>query len=74
MLDANLKAQLKAYLERVKLPFEITASLDDSAASREMHGLLTDIVALEAMADGIWPDNDHGAAPAPKLLPAHRAA
>ncbi len=35
---------------------------------------LTDIVALEAMADGIWPDNDHGAAPAPKLLPAHRAA
>ena len=46
MLDANLKAQLKAYLERVKLPFEITASLDDSAASREMHGLLTDIVAL----------------------------
>jgi alkyl hydroperoxide reductase subunit F len=46
MLDANLKAQLKAYLERVKLPFEITASLDDSDASREMHGLLTDIVAL----------------------------
>ncbi len=46
MLDANLKAQLKAYLERVKLPFEITASLDDSAAAREMHGLLTDIVAL----------------------------
>lgn len=46
MLDANLKAQLKAYLERVKLPFEITASLDDSDAAREMHGLLTDIVAL----------------------------
>ena len=33
MLDANLKTQLKAYLERVKLPFEITASLDDSAAA-----------------------------------------
>ena len=46
MLDANLKAQLKAYLERVKLPFEITASLDDSAAAREMHGLLQDIVGL----------------------------
>ncbi len=46
MLDANLKAQLKAYLERVKLPFEITASLDDSAAAREMHGLLQDIVEL----------------------------
>ena len=46
MLDANLKAQLKAYLERVKLPFEIAASLDDSAAAQEMHGLLQDIVAL----------------------------
>ena len=46
MLDANLKAQLKAYLERVKLPFEITASLDDSAAAREMHGLLQDIIGL----------------------------
>jgi alkyl hydroperoxide reductase subunit F len=46
MLDANLKAQLKAYLERVKLPFEITASLDDSAAAGEMHGLLQDIVSL----------------------------
>jgi NADH-dependent peroxiredoxin subunit F len=46
MLDANLKAQLGAYLERVKLPFEITASLDDSPAAREMHGLLRDIVSL----------------------------
>jgi CRP/FNR family transcriptional regulator len=36
--------------------------------------LLVDIPALDAMADGIWPDNDHGAAPAPTLLPAHRAA
>ncbi|HEY9237981.1 MAG TPA: alkyl hydroperoxide reductase subunit F [Burkholderiaceae bacterium] len=46
MLDSNLKAQLGAYLERVKLPFEITASLDDSAAAQEMHGLLQDIVSL----------------------------
>jgi len=46
MLDANLKAQLGAYLERVKLPFEIVASLDDSAAAREMHGLLQDVVSL----------------------------
>ncbi len=46
MLDANLKAQLGAYLERVKLPFEITASLDDSAAAKEMHGLLQDIASL----------------------------
>ncbi len=46
MLDANLKTQLGAYLERVKLPFKITASLDDSAAAQEMHGLLQDIVSL----------------------------
>jgi NADH-dependent peroxiredoxin subunit F len=46
MLDTNLKAQLKAYLERVKLPFVITASLDDSASAKEMHGLLQDIVSL----------------------------
>ena len=46
MLDSNLKAQLKAYLERVKLPFVITASLDDSAGAGEMHGLLQDIVSL----------------------------
>ncbi len=49
MLDTNLKAQLKAYLERVKLPFEITASLDDSAAGQEMHGLLQDIISLTDM-------------------------
>ena len=46
MLDTNLKAQLKAYLERVKLPFVITASLDDSDGAKEMHGLLEDIVSL----------------------------
>jgi len=43
MLDANMKAQLKSYLERLTRPVEITASLDDSAKSREMHELLGDI-------------------------------
>ncbi|AYC31200.1 alkyl hydroperoxide reductase subunit F [Pseudomonas cavernae] len=46
MLDANLKSQLKAYLEKVTLPFEIVASLDDSAKSQELLGLLNDIVGL----------------------------
>ena len=46
MLDANLKTQLKAYLERVTLPFEIVASLDDSEKSNEMLSLLEDINAL----------------------------
>ena len=46
MLDANLKSQLKAYLEKVTQPFEIVASLDDSDKSRELKGLLDDIVGL----------------------------
>ncbi|MGE5491421.1 MAG: alkyl hydroperoxide reductase subunit F [Actinomycetota bacterium] len=43
MLDANIKAQLKAYLERLQRPIELVASLDDSAKGEEMLGLLRDI-------------------------------
>ncbi|WP_332815426.1 alkyl hydroperoxide reductase subunit F [Ramlibacter sp.] len=43
MLDANLKAQLAAYMERIAQPVEITALLDDTPASREMQALLRDI-------------------------------
>ncbi len=43
MLDAALKAQLAAYLERISQPVEITAQLDDSQASRDMQALLRDI-------------------------------
>ncbi|GGK04390.1 alkyl hydroperoxide reductase subunit F [Pseudomonas matsuisoli] len=46
MLDANLKTQLKAYLEKVTQPFEIVASLDDGDKSKELLGLLQDIVGL----------------------------
>ena len=46
MLDANLKAQLKAYLEKVTQPIEIVASLDDGAKSRELQELLQEIVTL----------------------------
>ncbi|TWC17604.1 MULTISPECIES: alkyl hydroperoxide reductase subunit F [unclassified Pseudomonas] len=46
MLDANLKAQLKSYLERVTQPIEIVASLDDGAKSQEMLALLKDIASL----------------------------
>lgn len=48
MLDANLKTQLQAYLERVTLPIEITATLNDSDSSREMLELLTEITELSA--------------------------
>lgn len=43
MLDANLKAQLAAYLERMTQPVEIAASLDDTPASSQMQALLKDI-------------------------------
>ncbi|VVQ20764.1 Alkyl hydroperoxide reductase subunit F [Pseudomonas fluorescens] len=46
MLDTNLKAQLKSYLERVTQPIEIVASLDDGAKSREMLELLKDVASL----------------------------
>ncbi len=46
MLDSNLKAQLKAYLERVTMPIELVASLDDRPASAEMHELLEDVAGL----------------------------
>ena len=48
MLDANLKAQLKSYLERVTQPIEIVASLDDGAKSREMLDLLQDVASLSS--------------------------
>ena len=46
MLDANMKAQLKTYLEKVTRPFEIVASLDDSAKSAELRALIHDIAGL----------------------------
>ena len=46
MLDSNLKNQLKAYLEKVTQPIEITATLDASAAAGEMRALLREIVEL----------------------------
>jgi len=46
MLDNDLKEQLRAYLERVTHPIELVASVDDSAASRELLGLLRDIESL----------------------------
>ena len=46
MLDANIKAQLKAYLEKLQRPIELVASLDDSAKAQELSGLLGDIAEL----------------------------
>ncbi|WP_040155234.1 alkyl hydroperoxide reductase subunit F [Mobilicoccus massiliensis] len=45
MLDTNLSAQLKTYLEMVREPLELVATLDDGPKSREMRELLDDIAA-----------------------------
>jgi alkyl hydroperoxide reductase subunit F len=46
MLDAAIKPQLSAYLEKLQTPIELVASLDASDAARQMRELLADIAAL----------------------------
>jgi alkyl hydroperoxide reductase subunit F len=46
MLDATLKSQLQAYLGKLQRPIRLIASLDDSAKSTELRGLLQDIASL----------------------------
>ncbi len=46
MLDAAIKGQLKAYLEKLQTPIELVASLDANAKSAEMLSLLEDIASL----------------------------
>ncbi|MDT3734934.1 MAG: alkyl hydroperoxide reductase subunit F [Denitratisoma sp.] len=46
MLDASIKSQLAAYLEKLQQPIELVATPDGSDASRQMSELLADIAAL----------------------------
>ncbi|MEW2739439.1 alkyl hydroperoxide reductase subunit F [Providencia sp. PROV130] len=46
MLDNNLQAQLKAYLERLTKPVELVANIDDSQKSNEIKQLLEQIATL----------------------------
>jgi alkyl hydroperoxide reductase subunit F len=46
MLDANLKTQLKAYMENIRRPVELVAALDDTKGSRELEELLQEISEL----------------------------
>lgn len=55
MLDANLKAQLKSYMDMLRQPIELVASLDDSAKSVELRSLLQEI---EGMSDRITLSED----------------
>jgi alkyl hydroperoxide reductase subunit F len=44
MLDANVKNQLKTYLQNLKRPVELVVSADDSKKSQELASLAQDIV------------------------------
>lgn len=57
MLDANIKTQLTAYLERLVQPIELVASLDDSAKSAELRELLHAIAGCSAKV-GVCEDGD----------------
>ncbi|SHK15089.1 alkyl hydroperoxide reductase subunit F [Marinobacter antarcticus] len=43
MLDANIKQQLKAYMEKLQQPIELVAAYDDGDKSRELRQLLEEI-------------------------------
>ena len=49
MLDDNIKAQLKTYLERLQQPIEIVASLDAGAKSAQMRQMLAEIAGLSRL-------------------------
>ncbi|MEZ0190844.1 alkyl hydroperoxide reductase subunit F [Ralstonia solanacearum] len=49
MLDADVKAQLKSYLERLVQPIELVASIDDSEGSRDMMDLLRDVAGQSSL-------------------------
>lgn len=50
MLDANIKEQLKAYMEKLQQPIELVAAYDEGKKSQELHQLLEE---LEPMSDKI---------------------
>jgi alkyl hydroperoxide reductase subunit F len=61
MLDANLKTQLKAYMENIRRPVELVAALDDSKGSRDLEELLQEISDLSDKVG--WTRKDDARAP-----------
>jgi alkyl hydroperoxide reductase subunit F len=46
MLDASIKEQLKAYMQKLQQPIELVAAYDDSDKSRELKQLLDEIASM----------------------------
>ncbi|MFC5513805.1 alkyl hydroperoxide reductase subunit F [Massilia jejuensis] len=63
MLEATLKKQLQAYLEKVVQPIEIVASLDGSSKAREMEELLREITSLSTRISYVESQDDTVRAP-----------
>ena len=70
MLDTDLRNQLQAYLEKLRQPIELVASLDDGDASRELEALLVDIA---SMSDRITYRRDDDSSPRAGRPPPPRA-
>lgn len=49
MLNETLKTQLQAYLQRLTLPIELVASLDESAGASEMRELLRTLAGMSTL-------------------------
>ena len=62
MLDATMKAQLKTYLQNLRQPIELVASVDESPKSRELMELLQDI-AEQSDKVSVSPNNDDARKP-----------
>jgi len=73
MLDGNIKQQLQAYFERLTDHVEIVATLDDSAAAKEMRTLLEDLASLSSRLDVTWAVSD-GSVRAPSFSVGRRGA
>ena len=69
MLEANIKTQLAAYLERLQQPIELVASLDDSATADQIRSLFADV---EGLSDKISVRLDGTAARRPSFGVARR--
>ena len=48
-LDTTIKTQLQTYLQMLREPIVLAASLDDSAGAKEMSALLEEISAMSDM-------------------------
>ena len=73
MLDAALAQQLRQHLTSLRQPIELVATLDDSAKSGELGGLLDEIAGLSDLVS-VRRDGTNGRVPSSAGVVAHAAA